>query len=83
MTFQIEFDYNEVPFKADVTLIDKDFLVSLTNPVHYEATPTITFTIHEDETMNYDNTLFDDKDFMPAIEKAIINYIHLHNIVVQ
>lgn len=83
MTFEIEFDYNEVLFKADVTLIGKDFLVNLTSPLHYETTPTITFTFHDDESMKYDNTLFDDKDFMPAIEKAISSYIQLHSVVVE
>jgi hypothetical protein len=83
MTFEIKFNYNDIPFKADVTSSGKDLLVNLTSPVHYEATPTITFTLHDDESMKYDNTLFDDKEFMPVIEKAIINYIHLHNVVVE
>jgi hypothetical protein len=82
MTFEIAFEYSGETFRADVTLNEKDFLVNLTTPTYYETAPTITFTIHEDESMKYDNTLFDDKGFMPAIETAIKNYVHLHNLKV-
>ena len=83
MTFEIEFEYQRVLYKADVTLSGKDFLVNLTDPVQYEMAPTISFTIHDDESMKYDNSMFDDKDFMPAIETAIRSYMHSHHIVVK
>lgn len=82
MTFEIKFNHNETLYKADVTLNGRDFLVNLTTPTLYETAPTMAFTIHNDETMNYDNRLFDDKQFMPAIENAIKNYIHAHQIKV-
>ena len=82
MTFEIEFDHLNTLYKADVTVSGKDFLVNLTSPLQYETAPTISFTIHEDESMKYDTSMFDDKDFMPAIETAIRNYIHSHNIVI-
>jgi hypothetical protein len=82
MTFEIDFKHQDVQYKADVTLSGKDFLVNLTTPLQYETAPTISFTIHDDETMKYDNTLFDDNAFMPAIETAIRNYIHSHKVVV-
>jgi hypothetical protein len=83
MTFEIEFEHSETPFKADVTLQGKDFLVNINSPRYYETTPTLALTIHEDESMKYDNTMFDDKSFMPAIETAIKNYIHSNNIAVD
>ena len=80
MTFEIEFEYNEILYKGDVTPNGKDLLVNLTHPTIYETTPTIVFTMHDDESMNYDKTLFDDKDFMPAIANAITNYLHVNQI---
>ena len=82
MTFEITFEHRQVPYKADVTVSGKDFMVNLTSPLQYETAPTITFTIHDDETMKYDTTMFEDKEFMPAIEAAIRGYIHQHHIVV-
>ena len=83
MTFEIEFEVDNRVFKADVTLSNKDFLVNLNSPIHYATSPTIVFTIHEDESMKYDINLFEDKSFMPAIEAAIKNYIHSHNVIVE
>ena len=83
MTFEIEFEHHNVLYKADVTISGKDFMVNLTSPLQYETAPTVTFTIHEDESMKYDNSMFDDKEFMPAIETAITKYIHLHNVVIE
>ncbi|MEO6549535.1 MAG: hypothetical protein ABIN94_16150 [Ferruginibacter sp.] len=82
MTFEITFDYNDTPFKAVASLNGKDFLVNLVSPVQYEVTPTMVFTIHEDESMGYDANAFEDNGFMPAIETALKNYIHLNKIVI-
>lgn len=83
MTFEISFTYNEVPFKADVTPNGNDLLVNLTHPVHYETAPTITFTRHTNGTMKYDNTMFDDHGFMPAVESAINDYIKTNNVTID
>ena len=83
MTFEIAFTYQEVLYKADVTVSGKDLLVNLTSPAIYETAQTMAFTIHDDESMKYDNSMFEDNDFMPAIETAITDYMHSHNIVIE
>jgi hypothetical protein len=80
MTFEIEFKYQDVPFKADVTPNGKDYLVNLVSPVHYETAPTMVFTIHDDGSMKYDQSLFDDNGFMPTLEAALQDYIRSNNI---
>jgi hypothetical protein len=80
MTFEIAFDYNGTQYTADVTVQGKDFLVNLVTPAYYEAAPTIAFTLHDDKSMKYDNTLFEDKGFMPVMEAAIRNQIEVRNI---
>ena len=83
MTFEIEFEFNSMVYKADVTFSNKDFLVNFNSPQQYSTWPTIVFTIHQDESMNYDASLFEDKTFMPAIAKAIKDYIHSNKIIVE
>lgn len=83
MTFQIAFTYKEVPFRATVTPAGKDFLVNLTTPVQYETTPTMVFTLHEDETMAFNNDLFDDPVFMNTISSEITNHLHKHKISIK
>ena len=81
MTFEIAFQYQDVPFKADVTPNGNDYLVNLNEPKHYETSPTMVFTRHDDGSMKYDNSLFDDNRFMQAIEKAIHDYIQPGNLM--
>ncbi len=80
MTFELNFEYQEVPFRADVTVSGKDFLVNLVSPVHYETAPTMVLTRHDDGSMKYDTGVFDENGFMPAIESALKQYLQTHDV---
>lgn len=83
MTFEIEFNFNDAVYKADVTSFNRDLLVNFNSPKHYATLPTIVFTIHDDGSMNYDQNLFEEKTFMPAIEAAITNYLRTNSLHVD
>lgn len=83
MTFETDFIYKDVPFKAVVTSNGKDLMANFVSPVQYEAMQTIVFTMHDDETMNYDKEMFNDAAFLPAMAAAILKSMHEQRLHVE